>query len=231
VIDTENMRTSGRHGQKLHKLGFGTLDAEGNWEPFEPVPLTQMRPTWNGWPWWVLALSVAGLIAVVDGPRFDTAWRIRCSFRRPERDTGEVGTGFGRWWLIEPGSTVSAVVKTMYAAAKMIVEHELLEAFKFDGGRPFDPHRTVQDLVSTAPGTVITSGPAPEAEPMIAFTFEGRCYEAPMAFYQRNRVRLPDGRALHAKGGWYETMPPTPSTLEVCPDKDPTIPRARVTAG
>jgi hypothetical protein len=35
VIDTENMRTSGRHGQKLHELGFGTLDAEGNWEPLD----------------------------------------------------------------------------------------------------------------------------------------------------------------------------------------------------
>ncbi len=54
-----------RHGQKLHDLGFGTLDAEGNWEPFEPVPLTRMRPTWNGWPWWVLAAGVAGLIVWV----------------------------------------------------------------------------------------------------------------------------------------------------------------------
>jgi hypothetical protein len=176
-----------------------------------------------GWQW------EAGMLGIVDGPRLATAWRIRCSFRRPERDTGEVGTGFGRWWIIEPGTTVSAVVKTMYAAAKMIVEHELLEAFKFDGGRPFDPHRTVQDLVSTALGTVITSGPAPE--PAIAFAFEGVNYEAPMAFYQRNRVRLPDGRALHAKGGWFETMPPTPGTLDVCPDKDPTIPLARITAG
>jgi hypothetical protein len=81
-------------------------------------------------------------------------------------------------------------------------------------------------------GTVVTPGTAPEAdEPAIAFTFEGRTYETSMAFYHRDRVRLPDGRALHAKGGWYETMPPTPGRLEVCPDKDPTIPPARLTAG
>jgi hypothetical protein len=28
--------------------------------------------------------------------------------------------------------------------------YELLEAFKVDGRRPFDPHRTVQDLISGA---------------------------------------------------------------------------------
>jgi hypothetical protein len=55
VIDTENMRTSGRHGQKLHELGFGTLDAQGNWQPFEPVPLTQVN--------WPAVAVLAGLVA------------------------------------------------------------------------------------------------------------------------------------------------------------------------
>lgn len=94
-----------------------------------------------GWRWDVESIGVP------DGPRMVTAWRFRCSFQRPDRDTNQIGTGFGRWWLIEPGTTTSAVVKTMYAAAKMIVEHELMEAFKFDGERPFDPHHTVQELV------------------------------------------------------------------------------------
>jgi hypothetical protein len=77
-------------------------------------------------------------------------WLIRCSFRRPDRDTGTIGRGFGRWWWLDVGITESAVIKTMFAAAKMIVEHELLEAFKVDGKRPFDPHRSVQDLISGA---------------------------------------------------------------------------------
>lgn len=98
-----------------------------------------------GWGW-----EVEGGIFDARARGVFVAWRIRCSFQRPERDSGEVGTGFGRWWLIERGTTESAVVKTMFAAAKMIVEHELLEAFKVDGRRPFDPHRTVQDLISGA---------------------------------------------------------------------------------
>lgn len=73
-------------------------------------------------------------------------WHIRCSFQRPDRTTGEIGRGFGRWWVIESGATFSSVVKTMFAAAKMIVDHELMEAFKVDRRRPFDPHRTIAEL-------------------------------------------------------------------------------------
>lgn len=94
-----------------------------------------------GWQWETQAASR------YEADRFD-GWLIRCSFQRPERDTGKIGRGFGRWWYVERGATVSSMVKTMFAAAKMIVEHELLEAFKFDDGRPFDPHRTVQQLAA-----------------------------------------------------------------------------------
>lgn len=78
-------------------------------------------------------------------------WLIRCSFRRPDRETGAIGTGFGRWWMIEAEATESAVVKTAFAAAKMIVEHELHEAFKFRGRRVFDPHRTLGELLGDEP--------------------------------------------------------------------------------
>ncbi len=64
MTDELNLVTRHRHGEKLRELGFGTLDAEGNWqpfaeplevEPFELVPLTRVN-----WP----ALAVlAGLVA------------------------------------------------------------------------------------------------------------------------------------------------------------------------
>lgn len=90
-------------------------------------------------------------IAIPDGPRLVNACRIRCSFQRPDTTSGKVERGFGRWWIVEPGITESALWKTMYAAAKMIVEHEPLEAFRVDGVRPFNPHRTIQDLIATEP--------------------------------------------------------------------------------
>ena len=66
MIDTENMRQSHRHGRTLAELHRATdleFADEGGIAPFEPVPLTRMRPTWNGWPWLVSPLIVAGLIA------------------------------------------------------------------------------------------------------------------------------------------------------------------------
>lgn len=90
--------------------------------------------------------------AAFPGVLFRTGWNIRCSFQRPERTTGNLGRGFGRWWLIEDGASVSGLHKTMFAAAKMIVDHELMEAFKVDGRRPFDPHRSVEHLIATAEG-------------------------------------------------------------------------------
>lgn len=74
-------------------------------------------------------------------------WHIRCSFKRPDTNTGEMGTGFGRWWFIEKDTTVNGIVKTMWAACKMIVEHELHEAFLYQGKRLFDPHAEVDDLI------------------------------------------------------------------------------------
>lgn len=96
-----------------------------------------------GWEWQIAAVFC-------DDPAPSAGWLIRCSFQRPERDTGIVARGFGRWWFIEGGATVSGVQKTMFAAAKMIADHELMEAFKVDGLRPFDPHRTIRDLTGGA---------------------------------------------------------------------------------
>ena len=88
-----------------------------------------------GWDWEVSALGL------------DDDFKLRCSFQRPDTNTGELGRGWGRWWLIDNGVSESGLLKTMFAAAKMIVDHELMEAFKVDGIRPFDPHNDVEDLL------------------------------------------------------------------------------------
>jgi hypothetical protein len=81
------------------------------------------------------------------GDAFDPiAYRLRTSFQRPDRETGKLETGWGRWWEVPKDITVSGVVKTAYAAARMILEHELMESFKWKNARVFDPHNTVQEL-------------------------------------------------------------------------------------
>jgi hypothetical protein len=71
---------------------------------------------------------------------------IRCGFWRPDTNTGVMGEGFGRWNFVPKGSSVDAVVKTAYVAIKLVVEHEMMEAFEFDGVKVFDPHKSLQDL-------------------------------------------------------------------------------------
>lgn len=77
-------------------------------------------------------------------------WHVRTSFVRPDTDTGEVTRGYGRWEFVALGATESAVVKTCWVLAKMIVEHELMEAFHYKGAKIFNPHHPVDLLADTA---------------------------------------------------------------------------------
>ncbi len=78
-------------------------------------------------------------------------YRLRTPFLRPDRDAlpGEQpARGWGRWHEVPLNVTLSGVVKTCFVAAKMILEHELMESFKWRGQRIFDPHNTVEELAS-----------------------------------------------------------------------------------
>lgn len=75
---------------------------------------------------------------------------MRASFQRPDRDTHRIARGFGRYWHLPKGITESGIVKSAYAAVRLNVEHELMEALHFDGVRIFDPHHDVDDLKSAA---------------------------------------------------------------------------------
>jgi len=89
-----------------------------------------------GWEWKIFEVD----------DRMFSGWLVSTTFRRPDRETGKIGAGIGRSWWIDRGTTESGVVKTLFSAAKMIIEHELLEAFHYKGVRLFDPHRTVSEL-------------------------------------------------------------------------------------
>lgn len=101
----------------------------------------QFRPSCvdMGWEWVVEAVYYLD----EEVPR---GWLVATTFMRPDTETGVVGKGTGRQWFVERGASASGLVKTAFAAAKMILEHELMEAFTYKGERIFDPHHTVLDL-------------------------------------------------------------------------------------
>lgn len=71
---------------------------------------------------------------------------IRTTFQRPDINTGEMGTGYGRWMHIPDGTSKEGIVKTAWLCTELIVRHELMESFLFDGKKIFDPHKTLKDL-------------------------------------------------------------------------------------
>ena len=73
-------------------------------------------------------------------------WLINTAFQRPDIASGVVQSGRGRQEWVPFGTTVSGLVKTCWLLAELIVRHELMEAFCFDGARVFDPHKTVEQL-------------------------------------------------------------------------------------
>ena len=91
-----------------------------------------------GWAWQIEELKLA------DGRV--RGWLVNTTFRRPDTHTGEIGIGTGRQELVGFGATESAVVKTAWLLAELIVRHELMEAFRYRGVRIFDPHHTVDEL-------------------------------------------------------------------------------------
>lgn len=100
-----------------------------------------------GWEWEVIQARVDSQYL---GKAVRCGFLVRTTFQRPDRDTGVVSKGYGRWWHVPSDVTESGVVKTAFASAKMILEHELMEAFHYSGCRIFDPHHTVGELMVAA---------------------------------------------------------------------------------
>lgn len=55
----------------------------------------------------------------------------------------------GRKWYLSEHMTDDEIVKTVYAAFRMAVEHEVLEGFTVDGVRVFNPHTPFTELLKT----------------------------------------------------------------------------------
>lgn len=73
-------------------------------------------------------------------------WLVWASFERPDSITGQVGRGRGREEIVWRGTPLSGVVKTAWLLVELLVRHELMEGFRFDDVRIFNPHNSVLDL-------------------------------------------------------------------------------------
>ena len=91
-----------------------------------------------GWDWEIEELRLGS--GVLRG------WLVNTTFRRPDTHSGQIGIGRGRQELVGFGASETAVVKTAWLLAELIVRHELMEAFLYKGIRIFNPHHSVEEL-------------------------------------------------------------------------------------
>lgn len=77
-------------------------------------------------------------------------WLLNTTFRRPDTNTGKVGTGLGGQHFVPVGSTETSVIKRCLVACKAIVEHEVMEMFRYKGWKLFNPHHSIDDLMEAA---------------------------------------------------------------------------------
>lgn len=99
---------------------------------------------------WGWMFKLAPVFGVSDDPNVAEearhGVRLWVEFLRPDTDTGAMGWGRSRDELVWFPSSETSVVKTAWLLCKLIVEHELMEAFEYQGARLFDPHATVGAL-------------------------------------------------------------------------------------
>ncbi len=65
---------------------------------------------------------------------------IQILFSAPCQKTGEFKERRGRKWYLSDYMTEDEVIKTAFAALKAVVEHEVMEGFKFNKVPVFNPH-------------------------------------------------------------------------------------------
>lgn len=99
-----------------------------------------------GWEWDVREV----FYNAVHGQTESAGFLIRCSFQRPDTNSGKVGRGWGRFFHLNEDESVTGVVKTMKLAMTRIVDHEIDEMIRYMDERIFDPHYDISDLVEMA---------------------------------------------------------------------------------
>lgn len=84
-----------------------------------------------------------------DSLNWASIWRLRLSCPVTDVLDGSPRLAYGRWWEI-PYKTKGDVIRTAFMACFAMEEHELREAFKYDGLAVFGPHIDLGMLVEMA---------------------------------------------------------------------------------
>jgi hypothetical protein len=124
-MDEPTIDTTEQLADALGRISFVNTVLDFNWR-FEHAPFTCDHTDQAGRP--------------------RTGWLLWVSFERPDTLTGVMGRGRGRDEFVWKGAALSSVIKTAWLLVELMVRHELMEGFRFDNARIFNPHNSVLDL-------------------------------------------------------------------------------------
>ncbi len=79
--------------------------------------------------------------------RIEGGFTAKLKFVRPDILTGAIGLSGGRCEIIPFGASYSFAVKTLWLLFKLLIEHEMMEAFQVGKFRPFNPHTAIENLL------------------------------------------------------------------------------------
>lgn len=96
-----------------------------------------------------------GLFDAQGDPAGRYYYQIECW--RKDVITGEMGLGYGGKAYLDPGSTDSQLVQTIFGLYKGYWEHEARETFQWKGRRVFGPHISTVALWEIAPRVDVRS--------------------------------------------------------------------------
>lgn len=88
--------------------------------------------------------------------RFGTGdhWYLQASMERTCVTTGKTGVGRGGKYYVSSFSTEAELVQKCLAACLAYAEHEVREHFHYRGKRPFNPHISLEALMSVCENLV-----------------------------------------------------------------------------
>jgi hypothetical protein len=81
-----------------------------------------------------------------EGDNAHKGWLIAATFMRPDSVTGKMERGTGRQEFLPIKCPESRIVKTAWLCLELLIRHELMEAFTFQGVRILDPHKDLNEL-------------------------------------------------------------------------------------
>ena len=98
-----------------------------------------------------------------DRLKWDIDLRLRAEWMGADAATGKLEKQQSRWWPLSIHMVKTEVIQTAFLCTLKAEEHEIREAFRYQGKAPFHSHIDIDTLVAISDNVDVRTDPRPEA--------------------------------------------------------------------